>query len=135
MKKIESYVKKWYDELEEGKIYGTHCKKCGALEFPPLPICNACGGHDMEWNEINGEGTLITCDDCTQPIWGPDMGPVISGIVELKEGSSVQAFILGVEGEDRISLFDRLPVKVQAEIQQRDGYKYPAFRVDEDQEG
>ncbi len=131
MKKIESYVKKWYDELEKGKVYGTRCKKCGALEFPPLPICNKCGNHDMEWVEIDGRGTLITYDDCTQPVWGLDLGPVLSGIVKLEEGTTIQAFVLGVADEDRTALFDKLPVNVHVEIQQRNGYKYPAFRVDE----
>lgn len=129
MKKIEPIVKKWYDALEEGKMYGARCVKCGAMEFPPLPICNTCGGHEMEWVEIDGEGELVAFDDCTAPIWGPELGPVISGIVRMKEGCTFQAFILGVEGQERIDLFDKLPVKVKAEIQQRDGFKYPAFRV------
>ena len=67
MKKIESYVKRWYDALEEGSIQATRCSKCGAVEFPPLPVCNDCGAHDMEWVDIEGGGTLISVDDCTVP--------------------------------------------------------------------
>lgn len=131
MKKVDSYVKRWYDALEEGKVLATRCRGCGKLEFPPLPICNKCGAHDMEWVEIDGEGELLSFDDCTAPIWGPELGPVLSGIVRLKEGESVQAFILGVQ--DKEALFQKIPVRVHAEIQQRDGFKYPAFRVDEGQ--
>lgn len=134
MHKLESYVKRWYDYLEDGAIYGTRCSACGALECPPLPICNSCGTYDMEWVQIDGQGTLIAFDDCTAPVWGPDLGPVLSGIVQLKEGSSFQAFIVDVQSEDRIALFERLPLSVHAEIQQRDGFKYPCFRVDDTQE-
>lgn len=129
MKKIDSYVKRWYDQLEDGRIQGTVCKKCGTMQFPPLPICSNCGGHDMEWVDIDGEGELIAFDDCTVPKWGPELGNVLSGFVRMKEGSVFQAFILGVDDSERDGLFDRLPVKVQAEVQQRDGFKYPAFRV------
>lgn len=129
MKKIESYVKRWYDALEEGEIHATACKKCGAVEFPPMPICNSCGSHDMEWVEIDGEGDLVAIDDCTVPKWGPELGAVLSGFVKMKEGPTFQSFILGVDDSERDGLFDRLPVKVRAEIQQRDGFKYPCFRL------
>lgn len=131
MKQVDSYVKRWYDALEKGKVFGTRCPKCGSVEFPPLPICNECGAHEMEWFEIDGAGEIIAIDDCTAPLWGPELGPVLSGIVRLKEGAVFQAFIAGVPAEERESLFDKLPLSAHVEIQQRDGFKYPCFRIDE----
>lgn len=127
--RIGSYVKRWYDALEEGKVYASRCPKCGTVEMPPLPICNECGAYGAEWFEISGKGKLIGYDDCQAPMYGPEWGPVLSGLVELEEGCIFQAYILGVEPGEREGLFERLPIPVTCEIQQRDGYKYPAFRV------
>ena len=40
---LEKVVQKFYDNLEEGKITGKKCTKCGAVEFPPVYACNSCG--------------------------------------------------------------------------------------------
>lgn len=44
--KLEKVVQKFYDNLEEGKITGRKCLKCGAVEFPPVYACNKCGSWD-----------------------------------------------------------------------------------------
>jgi len=46
--------------LEEGKVSGTKCKKCGKVFFPPRADCYACLSSDMEWFPIEGTGKLIT---------------------------------------------------------------------------
>ena len=40
---LEKVVQGFYDRLEEGKICGRKCPKCGAVEFPPVYACNSCG--------------------------------------------------------------------------------------------
>lgn len=133
MATVGSYVKRYYEALEEGKIFAAHCNHCGNYEFPPKPICNECGHHDMKWVEISGKGELIASNDCTMPMFGPEIGPVLSGVVKLEEGPQYLAFIDGVPMEEREELFDRLPVKVHAVIQQRDSYKECGFEVDKEQ--
>ena len=54
----ESMIKKFYDSLAKGKIYGVKCKKCKHFIFPPKAACEACGAHNVEWKEISGEGQL-----------------------------------------------------------------------------
>ena len=46
--------------LEEGKVEGTKCKKCGMVFFPPCADCYSCLSSDMEWFEVTGEGSLIS---------------------------------------------------------------------------
>ena len=53
--KLEKVVEKFYQNLEEGKITGRKCTKCGAVEFPPVYACNTCGCWDMEWVEISAK--------------------------------------------------------------------------------
>ena len=46
--------------LEQGKVEGTKCKKCGLVFFPPRADCYKCLSSDMEWFEVAGTGKLLT---------------------------------------------------------------------------
>ncbi|MBN2467784.1 MAG: Zn-ribbon domain-containing OB-fold protein [Deltaproteobacteria bacterium] len=46
--------------LEDGKVMGTKCNKCGMVFFPPRSDCYSCLSSDMAWFEVTGEGTLIS---------------------------------------------------------------------------
>lgn len=129
MKTIEPYVKKWYDGLEEGKFLATRCKKCGAFEFPPLPICNTCGTHDMEWVEISGKGELIAGSTPDVPLKGPEEGLLSNGVVKLEEGPSFIGWLVDLTEEDRENLFDMVPCPVEMVTIQRNGFKYPGFKL------
>ena len=56
--KLERIVKTYYENLEQGKILGRKCPKCGNVEFPPVYACNACGNLETEWYEISGNATM-----------------------------------------------------------------------------
>ncbi|WP_290901440.1 Zn-ribbon domain-containing OB-fold protein [Ferroglobus sp.] len=51
-------VEKYWKGLEEGKVYGTVCKICGAKYYPPQVDCSKCFNSEVEWVEISGEGTI-----------------------------------------------------------------------------
>ena len=55
---MTAITKQWYDYLEQGRLMGLKCKRCGTVHFPPYPICRECSGMDMEWVEVSGEATL-----------------------------------------------------------------------------
>ena len=46
--------------LEEGKVMGTRCKKCGQRFFPPRAHCYESLSNDMEWFEVTGKGKLVS---------------------------------------------------------------------------
>ena len=48
------------DHLEEGKVMGTKCKKCGQIFFPPRADCYSCFSSDMEWFKVSGKGKLLS---------------------------------------------------------------------------
>jgi uncharacterized OB-fold protein len=56
MSKVDHFV----DLLDEGKVAGNHCKKCGEPFFPPRADCSQCLSDEMEWFEITGPGRLIS---------------------------------------------------------------------------
>lgn len=51
-KNVKRIVKTFYDALEEGKILGRRCTRCGHVEYPPYLACNLCGNLDTEWVEM-----------------------------------------------------------------------------------
>ena len=56
--KLEKVVQTFYEKLEEGKIMGRKCPKCGNVEFPPVYACNKCGNYETEWYEISGKAKM-----------------------------------------------------------------------------
>ena len=90
--------------LNEEKLMGSKCQKCGTLYTPPRPICIKCYGTEMQWVEMKGKGKLaaFTCIAVGPPFMikeGYDRKhPYISGVIELEEGVKVDARIEGVDG-------------------------------------
>ena len=58
MIEMKPVVKKFYDSLDEGKLMGRQCTRCGAVEFPPVLVCNSCSCFDMEWVEVSGKAKV-----------------------------------------------------------------------------
>ena len=77
--------------LNEEKLMGSKCQKCGALYIPPRPICPKCYSSEMQWVEMKGKGKLaaFTCIAVGPPYMlkeGYDRKhPYISGVIVLEE--------------------------------------------------
>jgi len=88
--------------LNEEKLMGSRCKKCGALFSPPRPICIKCNANEMDWVEMKGEGKLVAFT--TIAVGTPLMieegydreHSYCTGVVELEEGARTVARIEGV---------------------------------------
>jgi uncharacterized OB-fold protein len=134
MKIGEPVVKKWYDALDEGKMLGLKCGRCGAVEFPPVYCCNTCSSTDMEWAEISGKAKMLDFVLPSPLFLRPEnehLGPYCYGTVELEEGSSFNAIVVGVSKQNKKEMNARLPIPIKAEIVQRDGFKTVIFRIKE----
>ncbi len=132
MKPMEAYVKKWYDALEEGRIMGMKCKRCGAYEFPPVPVCNSCSGTDLEWVEMKGEGEMVSFSATTlvDPVFA-EYGPTLNAVVQLVEGPTFISWLVGSSIGQENEIYRKLPALVKMEIHKREKYKYPVFRIAE----
>ena len=89
--------------FSERKLMGAHCQACDTLYLPPRPMCAACFGADMDWVELPERGKLIAFTiihiaptAMIEAGYGRD-NPYISGIVELENGLSISAQILGLD--------------------------------------
>ncbi|MDE7310543.1 MAG: hypothetical protein K2N87_02805 [Eubacterium sp.] len=133
--KLEKIVQTFYENLEQGKITGRKCKKCGAVEFPPVYACNTCGCMDTEWIEISGKARMhsivLPAALSSKPEY-KELGKFAYGEVELEEGAKLNAVVRGINKKKRKELLDKLPVECRASIYQRNGYKTVVFDLYED---
>lgn len=130
MTTMQPYVKEWYDYLEEGKIMGLKCKKCGAYEFPPVPVCNECSSTDMEWVEMSGKAKLVGFSvmqllDKVQVKYGQR----IIGQAVFEEGPAITATVEGWDKDNAAALYDHLPMDVELGIKQFDGFKFVSIKI------
>lgn len=118
--------------LNEDKLMGSRCNKCGALFVPPRPICVKCYTSDMEWVEMKGKGRLAAF---TSIAVGPPFmvkegysreRPYVSGVVELEEGARVVARIEGVDGSKPEGIKVGTPLKVEF-LHRKDGEDVTTF--------
>ena len=59
---VGQYMDKFYDNLENKKIVGNKCPKCGDVFVPPRNICGKCNEKiplEGNWVDLSGTGTLI----------------------------------------------------------------------------
>mgnify|MGYP001626182789 FL=1 len=109
-----SKTKKFWDGLREGKIYGTKCRKCGRLYFPPVADCGECYSSDMDWVELSGEGEIITFTHIiVRPVSFQDQQPYTVAIAQLREGVKALAWLTDVKRKDiKVGMKVRLVAKV-----------------------
>ena len=121
--KLEKVVEKFYLGLEEGKILGRKCPKCGNVEFPPVYACNACGNYETEWVEISGKAKLHSIV----------LPAALSSKPEYKKFKKFcYGVVLGVSKKNRKELAAKLPLDIHAKIVERDiGVKTVVFELDE----
>ena len=105
--------------LDEEKLMGSRCKRCGALYTPPRALCVQCYNTEMEWEEMKGKGRLAAFTSIS--VGPPSMiaegydrtHPYVSGVVELEEGTKVDARIEGVDGSKPEEIKVGMPLKVK----------------------
>ncbi len=134
--KLEKVVETFYTSLEEGKILGRKCPKCGNVEFPPVYACNECGSYETEWYEISGKAKVhsivLPAALSSKPEY-KKMGKFAYGEIELEEGTRLNAVIRGISKKNRAELTAKLPLNCHAVIIERDaGFKTVVFDLDEE---
>lgn len=115
---LKKVVKEYYDALAKGKILGRKCKRCGAVEWPPVYACNTCGHNDMEWVEMSGvaevnhiivPGAMTRNPDCVR------FSPYVFGVVNM-DGAEANAVITGIKPKKAKELWNQMPFQVKAKI-------------------
>lgn len=108
----------FYGFLEQRKLMGSKCKKCGALYLPPRPLCGECLGVEMEWIQFSGKGKLVSYSvvrvgttTYEQKGYGRD-NPYCWGLVQLDEGPRISALLVGTDLSRPYSITIGRPLEV-----------------------
>lgn len=105
--------------LEEEKIMGSRCRKCGALFLPPRPLCISCQSIDMEWTSFQGAGklTAFTSIAVAPPAMAKEgfgrNNPYVVGVVELVEGNKIVGRIIGLDAKKPENIKVGSPLKAE----------------------
>jgi len=92
---------KFVENLANGKITATKCKKCSTEYYPPRMDCPTCISSEMEWIEISAQGKLAAYTEIHIPpehFTGSE--PYIIGLIELSNGLRIMGRILGANVEE-----------------------------------
>lgn len=91
-------IEQFYKYINQGKLLGGKCKKCGALHLPPRPLCNKCFSQEFEWVEFSRKGKLLTYTIIhVAPPQFEQMTPYAVGIIQLEKGLKIPGMIRGLE--------------------------------------
>jgi uncharacterized protein len=48
----------FWDAAERGELAIQRCANCRVYQHPPRPVCRACGGTDLGFEPVSGEGRI-----------------------------------------------------------------------------
>jgi uncharacterized OB-fold protein len=94
-------IEQFYKYINQGKLLGGKCKKCGVIHLPPRPLCDRCFSKEFEWVEISRKGKLLTYTIIhVAPPQFEQMAPYAVGIIQLENGLRIPGMIRGIEHEE-----------------------------------
>jgi uncharacterized OB-fold protein len=93
-------IEQFYKHINQGKLLGGKCRKCGKVHLPPRPLCDNCYSKEFEWTEIPTKGKLLTYTIIhIAPAQFQSMVPYAMGIVQLENGLKMPGMIRDVKPE------------------------------------
>jgi len=116
-------LERFYRMLEEGVILGQVCSKCGYRQYPPGPICRACGSAELEERRVEGVGRLLTYTEINvKPRTHSHYPDYIVGVAEV-DGFKV----LGLVDSEFESIRPDMRVRLEVRIREPEKYHYVAI--------
>ncbi len=120
-------IEQFYKYINQKKLMGGKCIKCGKIHLPPRPLCDKCFSKEFEWTEINQEGKLLTYTVIhVAPLQFQHMAPYAVGIVQLENGLKIPGMIREVAPE-QIKIGMELTMKFDTLIDQGKWPKWPRY--------
>ncbi|HKZ51521.1 MAG TPA: Zn-ribbon domain-containing OB-fold protein [Dehalococcoidia bacterium] len=118
--------------LGEGKLVASQCLRCGDLHLPPRPLCPRCFGQAMAWQELRGEGKVVSFTSiAVVPTFMAQEGygrerPYVVAVVELAEGPRISAQLVDVDAQKPEQLSIGMPVEARF-LERGDGENKQTF--------
>jgi uncharacterized protein len=85
----------WREIPQRYRFEAEKCGTCGAIAFPPRPICPGCGGRQFDPVRLAESGKLLTYTIIrVAPAGFEDQSPFALGIAELDDGVKLTAQVV-----------------------------------------
>jgi uncharacterized protein len=112
----------WFDFCRQERLMLQRCADCGDRIFYPRSVCPRCLGGQLEWEQADGAGVVLTytVQHRPPPEFGPE--PYAVAIVELAEGVRIFSRIVADPARVHIGMAVRV-----AFAQLPDGFTFPVF--------
>ncbi|MCP4760539.1 MAG: Zn-ribbon domain-containing OB-fold protein [archaeon] len=115
----EFTVYSYLEYLNNKKLMGSKCKKCGEMYVPPRKICTKCNAlNEMEWVEMSGNGK-VAAYSCigVGTTFMADKGysmkkPYCFSVIKLNEGPMISGQLIGVDELKPETITIEMPVKM-----------------------
>jgi len=121
-------IEQFYRFMNEGKLMGAKCIKCGKIMLPPRPICIQCFSENLEWIKLENKGKLLTYTIIhVAPPQFQHLVPYAVGIIELEKGLKLPGMIKGIDF-DKIKIGMELKIEVEPVTKEEaEGQEWPTW--------
>jgi len=105
-------ISQFFQNLKQGKLTTTKCKKCGQLLWPPRIVCPNCFSNEFDWIDLGKEGELYAFTDIRigAPLGFVQDAPFTVGFVKIS-GLTISSRIDNAK-YDQLKIGDKLQLKI-----------------------
>jgi uncharacterized OB-fold protein len=91
----------FWEATKANKLVLPMCNACGTVIWYPRSFCSECFGHDVDWIEASGRGTVyaVTAVHRALGAWREAV-PYALAYVELEEGPRILTNVIGIDADD-----------------------------------
>ena len=123
-------IEQFYKYVNEGKLMGGKCRRCGTIYVPSRPLCGKCFSEEFEWIEIPRTGKLLTYTTIyVAPPQFQEMTPYSVGIAQLENGSKIPGMMRSIEHEE-IKIGMPVTVKFEESAEQSQWPPWPRYYLE-----
>ncbi|MFO7872110.1 MAG: Zn-ribbon domain-containing OB-fold protein [Candidatus Undinarchaeales archaeon] len=96
-----SVARFWREQPQRYNLWGTKCRDCGKIHFPPREICPECQSTKLDKEQLGKNGKIVTYTVIRVAPEGFEKEvPYIIAIIEMKGGSRLTAQVVDADPED-----------------------------------
>lgn len=105
-------ISQFYQNLKQGKLTTTKCKKCGQLLWPPRIACPNCFSNEFDWVDLGMEGELYAFTEIRigAPLGFAQDAPFCTGLIKIR-GLTISSRIDNAK-YDQLKIGDKLQLKI-----------------------
>jgi len=118
-------ISQFFQNLKQGQLTTTKCKKCAQVLWPPRIVCQNCFSKELEWVDLGSEGELYSFTEVRigAPLGFVQDAPFCVGIVKI--GGLLISSRIDNAKHDQLKIGDKLQLKI---VELEDGRVFYRFK-------